>query len=44
MPVVFIAPKDSTYEKILSNIQEIKARNGRIIAIASENDTEIDSL
>jgi glucosamine--fructose-6-phosphate aminotransferase (isomerizing) len=44
MPVVFIAPKDSTYEKILSNIQEIKARNGRIIAIASENDTEIDKL
>jgi glucosamine--fructose-6-phosphate aminotransferase (isomerizing) len=44
MPVVFIAPKDSTYEKILSNIQEIKARNGRIIAIASENDTQIDKL
>jgi glucosamine--fructose-6-phosphate aminotransferase (isomerizing) len=44
MPVIFIAPKDSTYEKILSNIQEIKARNGRIIAIASENDTQIDKL
>ena len=44
MPVVFIAPKDSTYDKILSNIQEIKARNGRIIAIASENDTQIDKL
>jgi glucosamine--fructose-6-phosphate aminotransferase (isomerizing) len=44
MPVVFIAPKDSTYDKILSNIQEIKARNGRIIAIASESDTEIDKL
>lgn len=44
MPVVFIAPKDSTYEKIISNIEEIKARNGRIIAIASENDDKIDSL
>jgi glutamine---fructose-6-phosphate transaminase (isomerizing) len=44
MPVVFIAPKDSTYEKIISNIQEVKARRGRTIAIASENDQEIDSL
>jgi glutamine---fructose-6-phosphate transaminase (isomerizing) len=42
MPAVFIAPKDSTYEKILSNISEVKARKGRIIAIASENDKEID--
>ena len=44
MPVVFIAPKDSTYEKILSNIQEVKARGGRTIAIASEDDNEIDQL
>jgi len=44
MPVIFIAPKDSTYEKIISNVEEIKARNGRIIAIASENDEKIDSL
>ncbi|HRI46357.1 MAG TPA: glutamine--fructose-6-phosphate transaminase (isomerizing) [Ignavibacteriaceae bacterium] len=44
MPVVFIAPKDSTYDKIVSNIQEIKARKGRIIAIASEHDEEIDKL
>ena len=44
MPIVFIAPKDSTYEKIISNIEEIKARKGRIIAIASENDNEIDKL
>ncbi|MFO7447142.1 MAG: glutamine--fructose-6-phosphate transaminase (isomerizing) [Ignavibacteriaceae bacterium] len=44
MPAVFIAPKDSTYEKIISNIEEIKARKGRIIAIASENDNEIDKL
>lgn len=44
MPVVFIATKDSTYEKILSNIQEIKARKGRIIAIASEDDNSIENL
>lgn len=44
MPAVFIAPKDSTYDKIISNIQEVKARKGRIIAIASDNDTEIDKL
>jgi glucosamine--fructose-6-phosphate aminotransferase (isomerizing) len=44
MPVVFIAPKDSTYEKIVSNVQEIKARKGRIIAIVNEGDKEIKRL
>jgi len=44
MPVVFIAPKDSTYDKIISNIEEVKARGGRTIAIATENDNGIDSL
>jgi glucosamine--fructose-6-phosphate aminotransferase (isomerizing) len=44
MPVVFIAPKDSTYDKIISNIEEVKARGGRIIAVASENDDSIDDL
>ena len=44
MPVVFIAPKDSTYEKIISNIQEVKARGGRTIAIANEDDNYIDKL
>jgi glucosamine--fructose-6-phosphate aminotransferase (isomerizing) len=44
MPVVFIAPKDSTYEKILSNIQEVRARGGRIIAVADSEDGEIDEL
>jgi glucosamine--fructose-6-phosphate aminotransferase (isomerizing) len=44
MPVVFLALKDSTYDKIVSNIQEVKARRGRVIAIASEGDTEIASL
>ncbi len=39
MPVVFLAPKDSVYDKVISNIEEVKARGGRLIAIASENDT-----
>jgi len=44
MPVVFIVPKDAIYEKVLSNMQEVKARRGRIIAIANEDDNEIDTL
>ncbi|MGR3310048.1 MAG: glutamine--fructose-6-phosphate transaminase (isomerizing) [Candidatus Brocadiales bacterium] len=41
MPVVFIATRDSTYGKILSNIQEVRARGGKVIAIASEGDDTI---
>ena len=41
MPVVFIAPKDSTYDKIISNIEEIKARKGKIIALANDGDEDI---
>ncbi len=41
MPVVFIAPKDRTYDKIISNIEEVKSRKGRIIALASEDDENI---
>ncbi|HFE52119.1 MAG TPA: glutamine--fructose-6-phosphate transaminase (isomerizing) [Bacteroidetes bacterium] len=41
MPVVFVATRDATYDKILSNIQEVKARRGRVIAVATEGDTEI---
>ena len=44
MPIVFIAPKDSVYDKVVNNIEEVKARKGKIIAIASENDNEIDNL
>lgn len=44
MPVVFIAPKDSTYEKIVSNIQEVKARGGKIIAIVTEDDEFLNGL
>jgi len=44
MPVVVIAPRDSVYDKILSNIQEIKARKGNVIAIATEGDDYIKTL
>jgi len=44
LPVVFIATHDSTYEKVISNIEEVRARGGRLIAIASESDNEIDNL
>jgi len=43
MPVVFIAPRDRTYDKIISNIEEVKARNGKIIAIANDDDENINS-
>jgi len=44
MPVVCIVPKDAIYEKVISNIQEVKARKGRIIAVANEDDSEIASM
>ncbi len=44
MPVVVVVPKDGIYEKVVSNIQEVRARKGKIIAIANEDDHEIDAL
>ena len=44
MPVVVIAPRRGNYEKILSNIQEVKARKGRIISVITEGDTEVKAL
>src|SRR5687768_5807024 len=44
MPVVFIATKDSSYEKIVSNIQEVRARKGRVISIVTEGDTLIPKM
>ncbi|HPM38628.1 MAG TPA: glutamine--fructose-6-phosphate transaminase (isomerizing) [candidate division Zixibacteria bacterium] len=41
MPVVVIALKDPVHDKVMSNIAEIRARNGQVIAIATEGDTEI---
>ncbi|NPA42996.1 MAG: glutamine--fructose-6-phosphate transaminase (isomerizing) [Chlorobi bacterium] len=44
MPVVVIATKKGNYDKIVSNIREIKARNGRIIAIVTEGDKQVAAL
>ena len=44
MPVVFIAIKDSSYEKVVSNIQEVKARKGRVIAIVNEGDVDVKNM
>ncbi|MFH1701292.1 MAG: glutamine--fructose-6-phosphate transaminase (isomerizing) [Candidatus Zixiibacteriota bacterium] len=41
MPAVVIATKDSIYDKVMSNIAQVRARNGEVIAIATEGDTEI---
>ncbi len=41
MPAVVIATRDSIYDKVMSNIAQVRARNGRVIAIATEGDTEI---
>lgn len=43
-PTVFIAPKDSVYEKNISNIEEVKARKGKVIAIATQGDEEIAKI
>jgi glucosamine--fructose-6-phosphate aminotransferase (isomerizing) len=44
VPVVALAPRDSVYEKMVSNIEEVKARNAPVIAVATEGDTEIQRL
>ncbi|HOZ53642.1 MAG TPA: SIS domain-containing protein, partial [bacterium] len=44
MPVIVVAPQDNIYEKVISNICEIKARKGKIIAIVSEGDIKIKEL
>ncbi len=42
MPVVFVATQGSQYEKVMSNIQEVRARGGAVIAVATEGDTNIE--
>ena len=44
LPVIFVATRDSYHEKIISNIQEIKARKGKVIAVVSEDDDVIPSM
>jgi glucosamine--fructose-6-phosphate aminotransferase (isomerizing) len=44
MPVVFVAPNDHLYHKSLSNLQEVKARQGRLIAITSAGNGDLQQL
>ena len=44
MPVVFVATPGAQYEKVLANIEEVRARGGRVIAIVEEGDTHAASL
>ncbi len=44
LPVIFIATKNSSYEKVVSNIQEVKARGGHVIAIVSEGDVDVKNM
>ena len=44
MPVIVIATNNGHYEKVVSNIQEIKSRSGRIIAVVTEGDKQVSEL
>jgi len=44
MPIFVIATKDASYEKVVSNIQEVKARKGKVIAIVTNGDTEVKAI
>lgn len=44
LPVIFIATKNSSYEKVVSNIQEVKARGGHVIAIVTEGDVDVKGM
>jgi glutamine---fructose-6-phosphate transaminase (isomerizing) len=44
MPVVVVVPRDSHYEKTLSNVEEVRAREGQVIAVATEGDHEIERV
>ena len=44
LPVVFVATRDSYHEKIISNIQEIKARKGKVLAVISQGDDIIANM
>lgn len=44
MPIVIIAPKKGHYDKIVSNVQEIKARKGKVIAVVNKGDTQVSAM
>jgi glutamine---fructose-6-phosphate transaminase (isomerizing) len=41
MPVVALVPKDSTYARMMGNVEEVRARDGRVVALAHEGDREV---
>ena len=44
MPIVFLATHHQLYEKIISNMQEVKSRNGRILAVVTEGDKQVKEI
>lgn len=44
MPVIVVAPKDHTFSKVLANIEEVRGRGGRVVAVTTEGTTELDGL
>ena len=44
MPIVFLATHHQLYEKIISNMQEVKSRNGRILAVVTEGDEQVKKI
>jgi len=44
MPVVVIAPRDHTFDKVLANIEEVRCRGGRVIAVANAEDRQLEEL
>ena len=44
MPVVFVAPRDEVYHKVVSNMQEVKARGGRLVAVTTEGNGDLSNL
>src|SRR3989441_12799794 len=44
MPVVFLAPKDAVYQKVVSNVEEVMARGGRVLAVVTEGDSGLSKL
>ncbi len=44
MPVVVVATRDSVYSKVLSNVEEVKARRGRVLAIVNDGDSDVARL
>ncbi len=44
MPIVIIAPKNKHYDKVVSNVQEIKARKGKVLAVVTKGDEQVASM